>query len=52
MDFPTHAGSHDGTCAISAHMSISDILMEHGERITALSTGVTDMLEIWTSFGL
>lgn len=50
MDFPTHAGSNDGACAIWACMSINDILMEHGERITNMTTEVTGVPEVWTRF--
>lgn len=50
MDFPIHAGSSDGECAIPAYMSINYILMEHGERIINMTAGVTGVPEAWTRF--
>lgn len=50
MDFPAHAGSSDGECAIPAYMSTNYILVEHGDRTTNMTAGVTGVPEAWTCF--
>lgn len=50
MDLTTHAGSNDGAYAICAYVSINNLLMERGQRITNVAAEVTGMLEVRTSF--
>lgn len=50
MDLTTHAGSNDGAYTICAYVSINNLLMERGQRITNVAAEVTGMLEVRTSF--
>lgn len=50
MELSTHAGSNDGACAICAYVSINNLLMEDGQRITNMTAEVTGTLEVRTSF--
>lgn len=46
MDFPAH-----GESAIQADIwYINYILVEHGDRITNMTAGATDVPEAWTCF--